>query len=95
MLNYFKFNGKISLDYGILIRNKQSYNTPEREIEVVSVPGRDGDIIFDKGNYKNVDISYGIAIAAGRIIDSNRNIDMATAINMLKNFFIAFSFIIM
>lgn len=81
MLNYFKFNGKISLDYGILIRNKQSYNAPEREIEVVSVPGRDGDIIFDKGNYKNIDISYGIAIAAGRIIDSNRNIDMATAIN--------------
>jgi len=81
MLNYFTFNGEISLDYGILIRNKQSYNAPEREIEVVSVPGRDGDIIFDKGNYKNIDISYGIAIAAGRIIDSNRNIDMATAIN--------------
>lgn len=38
------------------------FDRPERDISVVSVPGRNGDLIFDNGRYKNVDRTYQIHV---------------------------------
>lgn len=86
MLNYFEFDGENSLDYNILIRNKNCYNAPQKNISIISVPGRDGDIIIDKKTYKNIKVSYGIALAAKQLFFENKNIDLAYAVRDFNNF---------
>ena len=47
-----------SADYGIYISGDGVYNAPERDVEFVSVPGRNGDIAMDHGRYNNITVSY-------------------------------------
>ena len=81
MINYFNYKNKDSRDYGILIRNKQTFDAPKRDIDFVSVPGRDGDLLIDNGRYPNVDMTYGIMLVAPSInpLNPNENIDLAEA----------------
>ena len=72
MLNFFEFGNKRSTDYGILIRNKKTYDAPERNVEFISVAGKDGDIIIDSGTYKNIMLEYGVSIVAENNLYSNR-----------------------
>lgn len=53
-----EFDGINSLDYGIYITGEAVYNAPERDVEIVEVKGRNGDIILDNGNFKNIEVSY-------------------------------------
>lgn len=57
------FNGVRSSDLGILVEHGPVYSIPERDYEVVHVPGRNGDIYIDKGSYKNGKQPYEIAVA--------------------------------
>lgn len=52
------FNGLSSADYGIKVWQPPVYSIPERDYETIHVPGRDGDLLLDKGSYKNVTRSY-------------------------------------
>lgn len=54
----FLFGGRSSDDLGLIIDGSGIYPIPERDAEAVEVPGRNGDLIFDNGRYKNVSISY-------------------------------------
>lgn len=47
-----------SADYGIYISGDGVYNAPERDVEFVSVPGRNGDIAMDQGRYNNITVTY-------------------------------------
>lgn len=47
-----------SSDYGVYLTGEAVYNAPERAVEIVSVPGRNGDIIIDKGRYENIEVTY-------------------------------------
>ena len=47
----FKFNGTSSEDLGLVIQTPPTYSFPERELETVHVPGRNGDLIIDKNNF--------------------------------------------
>ena len=80
-MNYFNYKNKDSRDYGILIRNKQTFDAPKRDIDFVSVPGRDGDLLIDNGRYPNIDMTYGIMLVAPSInpLNPNENIDLAEA----------------
>lgn len=55
--HYFLYNGINSAEYGIFISGISTYATPERDISVVSVPGRNGSVIFDNNRYTDVDIT--------------------------------------
>ena len=57
-INWFEFNGTRSDSLGLLITGKKIYDAPQRDFEMVHVPGRDGDVLVDKGGWKNVDVSY-------------------------------------
>ncbi len=57
-MNYFTYDGISSLTYGILIEDKNIYDTPVRDYESVEVPGRNGDLTIDNGRYKNIPIGY-------------------------------------
>ena len=54
----FFYNGHMSSDFGIYISGSGTFNAPERDVEVVSIPGRNGDIVIDNGRFKNITVSY-------------------------------------
>ena len=63
MLNdYFTWNGKKSSDFGIIIKHKEIYKAPVRDVDFVEVPGRDGEVILDNGRYRNVDVTYQVRV---------------------------------
>ena len=45
-------------DYGIYITGEAAYNAPERDVELVSIPGRSGDYIIDHGRFQNIEVKY-------------------------------------
>lgn len=52
------FGGVDSSDYGIYISGEGVYNAPERAVELVTVPGRNGAIALDQGRYNNIKVTY-------------------------------------
>lgn len=52
------FGGVDSSDYGIYITGDGVYNAPERAVEMVSIPGRNGDFALDMGHWENIEITY-------------------------------------
>lgn len=52
---------------GIQVEHPPGYTIPEKDCDIVHVPGRNGDIVIDKGSYKNVPRSYEIAMGSARI----------------------------
>jgi len=65
MSNYLTFAGRSSQEFGILISGEGTYDSPERNVSKVEVPGHDGDLLFDKGNFKNITVSYPAFIKLG------------------------------
>ncbi len=57
-VSWFAIDGTKSSDYGVYVSNIKSDDAPARIYEAVSVPGRNGDIIFDEGRYENIIVSY-------------------------------------
>lgn len=57
------FGGVSSRDVGIEVETFPTYDIPEREFQVVHVPGRNGDIVLDSGTYKNIKRQYEVSIA--------------------------------
>lgn len=47
-----------SADYGIYINGDAVYNSPERQVEMITVPGRDGLVALDMGRFENIEIVY-------------------------------------
>lgn len=60
MVNWGKliFGGVDSSEYGIYITGEAVYNAPERDVEFIEVPGRNGSIAMDKGRYNNISVTY-------------------------------------
>ena len=52
------YGGVDSSDYGIYISGEGTYNAPERAVEFVKVPGRNGAIAMDQGYYENITVTY-------------------------------------
>ena len=57
-LNYFMIEETSSLDYGVVISKAAVFDAPERAYEEVSVPGRNGSVLFDEGYYRNITVRY-------------------------------------
>lgn len=57
------FNNVSSKDVGIEVEKFPSYDIPEKEYDIIHVPGRNGDIVIDTGTYKNVSRTYEVSIA--------------------------------
>lgn len=55
------YNGISSSEYGILVEHPPGYHIPERDYEYIHVPGRNGDLLIDKGSYLNSTRTYEIA----------------------------------
>ena len=72
----FTFDGVSSERFGLWISGSGTYGVPERDVEMVSVPGKHGDLEFYNGRYKNITVSY---LASGIIRDFDAKIADFTA----------------
>lgn len=61
-MGIIKYNGISTDEVGIVVETPPNYEIPERNYEIISVPGRNGDIVIDLNSYKNVVREYNIAI---------------------------------
>ena len=62
MRDYIYFSNKNISDFGTFITNAGVYATPVRGYESIPVEGRNGNVIFDKDNYENIEYRYPSAI---------------------------------
>lgn len=58
--NYFRFGDHASTDFSLYISGDKTFNSPQRDYESVEVLGRNGNLIVDKGRYKNTTVSYSV-----------------------------------
>lgn len=79
IFNSLTYGGINSADYGIYISGEGVYNAPERAVELVSVPGRNGAIAIDQGHWENIEVTY----PAG-VFGSDKT-DFAAAISSFRN----------
>ena len=56
--NTLEFGNVNSGDYGVYITGTGAYNAPARAVEMVSVPGRNGDVAIDMGHWDNIEVTY-------------------------------------
>lgn len=57
-INSITFGGVNSADYGIYIGGEGTFNAPKRAVEMVAVPGRNGEIVVDQGHWENIEVTY-------------------------------------
>ena len=74
------FDGEDSRNYGVYITGEAVYNAPERDVEMVSIPGRNGSFALDNGRFENIEVSYPAGIFA------ETEADFAEAISDFRNF---------
>lgn len=75
--NYFTFGGVKSSDYGIYIAGNAVYNAPERDVTMITVPGRNGQLTLDNGRFENIEIAYPCFVAG--------DTDITTRIRAFRN----------
>ena len=76
----FTFDGENSRNYGVYITGQGVFNAPERNVEMVEIPGRNGAYALDKGTFNNIEVTY----PAGIFADTEA--DFAQAVSDLRNF---------
>lgn len=59
------FNGRSTKDFGVYISGSGTWGAPERDVEHIEVPGRNGDLTIDNKRFKNISVTYPAFIARG------------------------------
>lgn len=75
----FTFGGENSRSYGVYITGEGVFNAPERNVEMIDIPGRNGAFALDRGNFNNIEVTY----PAGIFADTEA--DFAQAVSDLRN----------
>lgn len=57
-LKGFTYDGIESLDYDLYITSGSVYDAPERVVDMIKVPGRNGNLAIDQGRFENIDVEY-------------------------------------
>lgn len=70
--NIFKglvFDDIDSRDYGIYITGSAVFNSPERDVEMIEIPGRNGSYALDNGRFNNIEVTYPAGLFGGSEAD--------------------------
>ena len=54
----FTFGGVSSSAYGVYLTGEGVFNAPERAVEMLSIPGRNGSFALDQGRFNNIEVTY-------------------------------------
>lgn len=79
IFNYLIVGDVDSRDYNVYITADAVFDAPERAVEAVSVPGRNGDILIDQGHWNNITVTYKCGIA------TEQQINFSEAISAYRN----------
>ncbi len=58
MRHLLTLNGKSMRDFALVISGEDSWKKPTPDVERLSIPGRNGDLVFSNHRYENVEIKY-------------------------------------
>lgn len=58
MRQFLTYAGRSTKEFGIFISGEGTFSSPERNTSSQEVPGRNGALLFDMGNYKNISVKY-------------------------------------
>ena len=75
----FYIDGTSSATYNIYASGENAYNAAERNVESISVPGRNGNLLIDNGTFKNIDVKYPCVIPYGFSANAIRSWLMSNA----------------
>ena len=85
--NVIEFGGVSSDAYDVVIEGPGEYTAPSRAYESISVPGRNGALILDKGYYENIDAKFNAVIQAKTQLEFERKVrDFKNAIVSQKGY---------
>ena len=73
------FDGKASSEFNVYITGEAVFNAPERAVEMISIPGRNGSFALDHGRFENIEVTYNCGIVA------DDETDFAAAISDFRN----------
>lgn len=76
----FTFDGVNSRQYGVYITGGGVFDAPERNVEMVEIPGRNGAYALDRGNFNNIEVTYPASIA------TYNETEFAEAVSDLRSF---------
>ena len=72
--NVFSFGGISSNSYGVVIDGDGDYSAPKRDVEAVTIPGRNGELLLDQGRWENIEVTYNCAIQASTQSEFNESV---------------------
>lgn len=75
----FTFDGKSSREFGVYTTGEGVFNAPERAVEMISIPARNGDYALDLGHFENIEVKY----RCGIVTDDET--DFAEAVSDFRN----------
>ena len=79
MKNFFTLDAKSSADFNTYLASSTMFNAPERDVEAIEIPGRNGNIIYDNGRFRNFEASIYCYIP----------VDMQTYVHGLRNWLLS------
>lgn len=76
----FTFDGKSSKDFGVYLTGVTVFDAPVRDVEMITIPGRNGAFALDGGRFDNIEVKF----RASAVGDDPS--DFATGISNLRNY---------
>ena len=73
------FDSANSGTYGVYITGEAVYNAPEKDVEMIEIPGRNGAFALDRGRFQNIEVTYPAGIFA------DNEADFAQAVSDFRN----------
>ena len=73
--HYLIFDGQNLGDWGLHISGDKTFGAPERDVDEVEVPGRNGTLTYDNGRFKNYTLEYD----GGLVFDTQSEFEMKCA----------------
>ena len=65
MSNQFYYNGHSCAEFNIICSNGGTYDAPERDVTVIEIPGRNGDVTLDNGRWRNASVTFPCYVRRG------------------------------
>lgn len=78
----FIYKGKNSNNMGLRVLNDLLFTSPERDVNLIQVPGRNGDLVVDNGRFNSVVRSIPCRL------DAPNGVDIEQAINDINNWLV-------
>lgn len=76
----FTFDGEDSRDYGVYVNDVSVFDAPEKDIEMIEIPGRNGAYALDRGRFMNIEVTYHCVLGA------SSDDDWSEGVSNLRNF---------